>query len=337
MWVGSSLLAAMLPGAVVRRPDRLSLTRRVALVAVWFGRLPAWFEVFQLTCARNPEIDWLLFSDQARPSPLPPNLRFLPCSIADFNRRVATLGFQATLVHPYKVCDYRPLLSLLFAEALDGYAFWGWCDLDVFWGRFRSFLDDGLLDRCDVYTTGVNVRLNGAMTLVRNTPRIGELGRHMPGLEAMLQSPQNLAVDESAFSRYLFSGLKGRLLHGRRAPVNKRFRFTGRAGLRILYQNVEALRLRFTETASIPRKYEVLRHDSRDAPVAIWLDGELYARHGEALLLHIGGPRSVLRTGAAASSAPVRSDAFVIYGDGRVRWLDDAPSPDATFSLNRVR
>jgi hypothetical protein len=91
----------------------------MVLITVWFGPLPFWLPAFLLSCRRNPDVAWLMFSDAAPPPRLPPNVRFIPMDVDALNRRCASaLGFDVR-IRPslaYKVCDLRPMFGLIFEE-----------------------------------------------------------------------------------------------------------------------------------------------------------------------------------------------------------------------------
>ncbi|MFM7108192.1 MAG: DUF6625 family protein [Planctomycetaceae bacterium] len=122
--------------------------RRVALVVVWRGPFPSYFDLFLASCAANPEITWLILGDHADHAAAPANVRFLPLSVDDMNRRIRdALGVETRITWTYKYCDLKPMYGLLFADHLRDFTHWGHCDLDIIWGRFADFLTDDLFDR----------------------------------------------------------------------------------------------------------------------------------------------------------------------------------------------
>lgn len=122
--------------------------RRVALIVIWFGPLPPYFELFLASCARNPDYTWLILGDQPAPDGLPWNVRFVTMRKDDINQRVQdALGVTTHIRWSYKFCDIRPMYGLVFADLLQGFSHWGHTDLDVIWGRIAGFLTDDLFNQ----------------------------------------------------------------------------------------------------------------------------------------------------------------------------------------------
>jgi hypothetical protein len=120
---------------------------RALLIATYFGPLPNYIPLWLKSCERNHELDFMLLTDQYLPqSQIPSNLRIIPTSLPSLKRLFSCVaGFEVALERPYKVCDFRPLFGLAFADWLDGYDFWGHVDLDVIWGRIMNFLPLNML------------------------------------------------------------------------------------------------------------------------------------------------------------------------------------------------
>ena len=92
---------------------------RTALILAWTGPWKPWINLYVESCRHNPTYDFLVFTDQPAPAATSPNVRFIPTSLADFERRVrAVLDFPVVLDRGYKLCDYKPVFGLLFADEL---------------------------------------------------------------------------------------------------------------------------------------------------------------------------------------------------------------------------
>ena len=139
------------------------------------GPLPDYFRLWLHTCARNPTVDWLVFSDADIPCTLPPNVRAVRMTLAEVRERLAArIPCPITLNRPYKLCDYKPAYGEAFADYLSGYDLWGFCDTDVLWGSIRTFLNDEIL-------TGYRrVLTRGHCSLFRNDPETNALYRTLP-------------------------------------------------------------------------------------------------------------------------------------------------------------
>lgn len=106
------------------------------------------------------------------------------------------LGLNINLQSGYKLCDFKPVFGYLWQSELDGYQYWGTCDVDLVLGNTKFFLEP-LLDkgRFDV----INFRTDyfaGSFFLLKNLPAINSLFKKSIGWEKILISEQHYAFDE---------------------------------------------------------------------------------------------------------------------------------------------
>jgi hypothetical protein len=138
----------------------------LAIVAPYFGTLPAHTQLWLNSCGRNPQVTWLLYTDDRTTWDYPDNVRVVYCTLEDLHGRFQErFDFPIALPSIRKLGDYKPLYGYLFEEELEGYRAWGHVDVgDVIYGDFSKFITDDLIDRYD--------RLGrlGHMTIYRNTP-----------------------------------------------------------------------------------------------------------------------------------------------------------------------
>lgn len=122
-----------------RRKYNMMQKNKIAIVVVYFGKLPNCFPLWVKSCTYNPTIDFYIFTDQ-NISELPANVFEVSMSIVEIrNRASSVLGFEAVLSRPYKCCDYRPLYGLIFKDYLSSYDYWGHCDIDLIFGDLQHF------------------------------------------------------------------------------------------------------------------------------------------------------------------------------------------------------
>ncbi|NEN89238.1 MAG: hypothetical protein F6K48_10130 [Okeania sp. SIO3H1] len=170
---------------------------KIILIIIYFGEWPVWFPAFLQSCKYNPDVDWLFFTDCPIPETQINNVNFIPFTIKEFNELAShKLDFPISLSAPYKVCDFRPCYGLVFEEYLANYDFWGHCDLDIIWGQIRTFITDNILLNYDIISARKH-NLCGHFTLYRNTSFTNTLFREKPNYQAMLQSEQSFAFDET--------------------------------------------------------------------------------------------------------------------------------------------
>ena len=121
---------------------------RICVMTVYFGPLPAWFELWASSFAGNPNIGFLVMTDQEA-GKLPANARILPETLGGVREHLErALGTDIVLERAYKLCDYKPFLGLAFSDELAGYEYWGLADLEGFFRgegleRYDKFLPLG--------------------------------------------------------------------------------------------------------------------------------------------------------------------------------------------------
>lgn len=119
---------------------------KVLVITVYIGPLPGLMPLWLRSAGANPQIDFLVVTDQPAPANPPANVRFATTDLASLARKwTEYLGFDAALDRPYKLCDFKPLYWLL-ADQLDPYDYWGFCDLDVVFGNL-GLITEGRLGK----------------------------------------------------------------------------------------------------------------------------------------------------------------------------------------------
>src|SRR5690606_12993529 len=100
---------------------------------------------------------------------------------------------EPEVFRPYKLCDYKVTYGVMFAEELQGYDYWGVCDLDMLFGDMAGVLD---LHALSEYT---KLFWHGHLTIYRNTPEVNNTFREPgPGWDPMdiLRSRYYRSLDE---------------------------------------------------------------------------------------------------------------------------------------------
>lgn len=141
----------------------------ISLICPYFGAVNQHIHSLWLQgCAANPEISFLLFTDdkEALEMPMPENVNGVFMS---WDKCVALVkskfDFEVTLDNPYKLCDFKPAYGYIFSDYLQNCDFWGHVDSsDTILGDLRRFVPDKMLDTND------KIHSFGHFTLYRNTP-----------------------------------------------------------------------------------------------------------------------------------------------------------------------
>jgi len=172
---------------------------RITLIGAYFGALPFYSSLFFKSAAANPAIEFLIVTDQCRPSPLPPNIRFLSMTSVTFERLASErIGHRMRLASARKLCDYKPAYGLIFCEFIRGADYWGHIDFDIVWGNIARHLIKPIAYGYDVIS-GDGKRLSGPFTIYRNSRELRELFRDIPDAVSKLNSPESFDLDEQDF------------------------------------------------------------------------------------------------------------------------------------------
>ena len=147
---------------------------RIAIIGVYFGTLPNYFNLWMQSCAANSSIDFKLITNVQVQNP-PTNLEVIPMTLAKMKALAERkLNMKLCLDTPYKCCDYKPVYGLIFEDYLASYDYWGHCDLDLIFGDLRGFFDRYHLEQYDKFLP------LGHLSLFRNTRECNERFRLMP-------------------------------------------------------------------------------------------------------------------------------------------------------------
>lgn len=173
----------------------------IVLLIPYFGKWPAWFEYFLLSCDFNKSIQWLIFTDCPIPKKSPENVKFKKISFTDYKSKVSEkLGIGFYPENPYKLCDLKPVLGFIHEEDIEGYDFWGFSDIDLVYGDLRKYYTEERLSKFDLYSTHAR-RVSGHFCLIRNTKKMREAFKLIKNWQVRLADNTHHALDEGAFSR----------------------------------------------------------------------------------------------------------------------------------------
>jgi hypothetical protein len=175
----------------------------IAIVNTFFGPPPAWLPAFFRSCQGNPDVRWLIYADFDVPTPA--NVTIRPLTLDEFNERAsAAVGTAITIERARirKICDFKPVYGLMFADDLREYDWWAFSDLDVVWGDIRRFVTDDLLN-AHIVVSPRQRKLGGHGTFVRNTEATNRLFTIVPDVLAILTNPLCLRLDENILTHHL--------------------------------------------------------------------------------------------------------------------------------------
>lgn len=179
----------------------------IALVQVWLGKLPNYFEYHYDTCL-NQAIDFLIFTDQSvDPKFNSPNVKFIDCSKSMIEKRLFDLtGKEIKIENNYKLCDFKPTYADVFSEYLTDYEFVGWYDIDTLLGDVIKWVRP-FLTEFDAISFGedghIYNRLSGPLTIIRNVPAVTKAYVNDPEFYETAKIVEYAEYDERKFTNLL--------------------------------------------------------------------------------------------------------------------------------------
>ena len=170
----------------------------ICLVVCYFGKLPAYLDCVLRSCAANPDIDWLLFTDDAQQRKLPPNVHLKAATLDGLREMFSTkLGFEVNLSKAQLLCHFKAAYGFLFEDQLGGYDFWGHCDLDMIFGDLRKFL------REEILRDYPKILCRGHLCLYRNS---SEVNRYFmleaPGVTSYREAFRGINIEHVSFDEW---------------------------------------------------------------------------------------------------------------------------------------
>lgn len=122
----------------------------IAIVLPYFGKFPNYFDLWLRSCSINSEIDWLLITDIKDSYSFPKNVKVIDWDFKQVVSKIKqVLGEDVEVPVPHKLCDIKVFYGWVFAELLNEYKFWGYCDADVIFGKIADFITPTLLHSYD--------------------------------------------------------------------------------------------------------------------------------------------------------------------------------------------
>ena len=146
------------------------MPHRIAFIMPYFGKFKPSFSLWLESAGRNPEIRWIIFTDNDRPDSIPANIIWNKTTLGAVKETAETkLKCTVDLSRPYKLCDLKPLYGAIFKDYLSDYEYWGYGDFDVIYGELYAFLVRINYHQYD------KINRWGHCTLIRNTIAMNRL------------------------------------------------------------------------------------------------------------------------------------------------------------------
>ena len=172
--------------------------KSIALVEVWFGPFPKWYNLYLLSCGMNQTIDFFVFCDGKIPKHYPKNVHFVRLTEQELKEKVLA-KFGVEFKRP-NIGDLRPAMGSLFEDYLKDFDFWGYNDSDLIWGDIRHFITEDLLGNYDIITS-CRASIVGQFTIFRNKSLTKYIHRIIPHFEQRICSGKPGYTEENLLNQ----------------------------------------------------------------------------------------------------------------------------------------
>lgn len=170
--------------------------KSVCLINVFFGEFPWYLDFFLKSCENNDSISFFIFSDNPLPMGRSKNVFHKPFTLEQFNSLASEkLDFEISVKRNYKLCDFKPAFGLIFEDYINGFDFWGFCDLDLIFGNIRSFITSDLLDKYQIISARHDYP-TGFFMLFDNSFELKVLFKCSKDYKKVFTSSRNFCFDE---------------------------------------------------------------------------------------------------------------------------------------------
>ncbi len=127
--------------------------KKILMIHPYFGKTPEWFSEWLCTVnqLKDSRFNFLIVTDiDMTPFYVEKHIKILNTTLSELKEKISkTMGFNAALGFPYKLCDYKPAYGLIFYDYVKDYDFWGYGDIDILWGRLDKYITDDMLESYD--------------------------------------------------------------------------------------------------------------------------------------------------------------------------------------------
>lgn len=137
---------------------------KIILIIPYFGAFNNYFELWLESAKKNSRVDFLIVTDNNKLQELTCNIIWKEMNFQEIIEKINEIvcEFKPKIKEPYKLCEYKPLYGKIFKEYIMGYEFWGYCDIDLIFGNFDSFINEKKLEKFDKFYN------RGHLTFYRN-------------------------------------------------------------------------------------------------------------------------------------------------------------------------
>jgi len=178
--------------------------KSIVLIVPYIGKWPFWFDAYLISISKNPTVHWLFITDCGIPASFPDNVRFIPSTLQEVNKKIDSVLDTKVPLTPRKLCDIRPAYGKVFQEYIKEYDFWGFCDVDIVWGDIRKFITNEMLSNYDIISSRKEA-LSGHFTIIRNNDKLNNYYKTIPNYDYLIRQKRYMWAEEQVFTKHLHS------------------------------------------------------------------------------------------------------------------------------------
>ena len=174
------------------------MSKKIALLQVWFGPFPSYFYTHLKTCNNQSQnINFFIFTDQNIKTSYP-NVKIHYINKEVYKKVIYDkTAIVADISENRKLCDYKVLAAHLFEGYLSEYDYVGFYDIDCIFGDMYDMLlphldKDIISIGDDTYFTGIR----GPFTIWKNTAFYNQYYKNIPNYKSLLEDKEYKAIDE---------------------------------------------------------------------------------------------------------------------------------------------
>lgn len=184
------------------------MNSNIAIIIPYFGQWPEWIDLYLYSCSKNPQIDFLFYTDCPVPSHVYANTLFTKISFSSYCDKVSKkLGINFCPTKAYKLCDLKVFYGLVHADSIQNYDYWGFADIDLVLGNLSILTNETNLRKYDIITSH-SYHIGGHFTIIKKKSKFTSLCLKIPNWQSLLTSNDNLALDENCWSNLVYPELK---------------------------------------------------------------------------------------------------------------------------------
>lgn len=143
--------------------------KKILLIIPYFGKFPDYFELWLKSVEYNKSIDFLIITDNEIKKDIP-NVKIVNMTFDELREYIQSkFSFKIYLPNPYRLCEFKPTYGYIFPQYVEGYDFWGCCDMDMIFGDLRDFITEEVLNNNE------KILSHAHLTLFKNNDKMNNL------------------------------------------------------------------------------------------------------------------------------------------------------------------